>query len=432
MVLLPGFINIIIIIIIMSQAVVVDRKWILLVQKLCQIVGVVEIKGSTYLRPRALKQHAYAVLQLARRAYRLLEQDRELTQWRDSQTLRSVVLPPRWDKPVRHSSGEATLEAPARAVAKFIFAKSGYALSSAVLVEGEYAYRLDASLFDANGDDGADDDNDVMLAESEDDSLKQCTPSPIVVGPYALNQFYVKDNAIGMEELPDDSFHSIITSTNFNKAGLHRTMTGKAPSSAPLSTKGSWHHVIPFDTCDDDIDEAVYQAQQVSFLKQCRRTLKSGGILFYHHCDRVVENTAHNVEHLFAQAGLNLFRRIFWFQGTSVQQNLNGPTPVVEIIYLLTRDNKTAPRYFKNAVPKQFRSTHWHINKVRSSSHPCVFPPLLVEMCIRLNTKEGDLVLDPHAGSGTVLLTAHNLNRQYLGFDISENYQRAFLKDMDA
>ena len=54
--------------------------------------------------------------------------------------------------------------------------------------------------------------------------------------------------------------------------------------------------------------------------------------------------------------------------------------------------------------------------------HPAIFPELLAERCIRLGSKEGDLVLDPFAGSGTTGLVARQLGRNSVLMDISEEY----------
>lgn len=55
-------------------------------------------------------------------------------------------------------------------------------------------------------------------------------------------------------------------------------------------------------------------------------------------------------------------------------------------------------------------------------THPAVFPEHLAEDQIRTWTNPGDLILDPLAGSGTSLYTAHLLDRAYVGIEISPAY----------
>jgi len=57
-----------------------------------------------------------------------------------------------------------------------------------------------------------------------------------------------------------------------------------------------------------------------------------------------------------------------------------------------------------------------------SGFHPTQKPVLLMQALIELTTKEGQLVLDPFCGSGATLVAAKNLNRSFLGFDISSEY----------
>lgn len=52
--------------------------------------------------------------------------------------------------------------------------------------------------------------------------------------------------------------------------------------------------------------------------------------------------------------------------------------------------------------------------------YPTQKPVLLLERIIELVTDEGDVVLDPFCGSGTTLVAAKLLNREYIGIDISE------------
>jgi site-specific DNA-methyltransferase (cytosine-N4-specific) len=54
--------------------------------------------------------------------------------------------------------------------------------------------------------------------------------------------------------------------------------------------------------------------------------------------------------------------------------------------------------------------------------HPARFPPALPEFFIKLLTDEGDIVIDPFAGSNTTGMVAERLQRRWLAFDNVENY----------
>ena len=60
-------------------------------------------------------------------------------------------------------------------------------------------------------------------------------------------------------------------------------------------------------------------------------------------------------------------------------------------------------------------------NKFRDE-HPCQLPIHLLERIILMSTDEGDIVLDPFNGTGTTALAAKRLGRQYIGFDLDEQY----------
>lgn len=54
--------------------------------------------------------------------------------------------------------------------------------------------------------------------------------------------------------------------------------------------------------------------------------------------------------------------------------------------------------------------------------HPTQKPIALCEYLIKTYTNEGDLILDNCAGSGSTLVAAKNLNRQYIGIEKEEKY----------
>jgi site-specific DNA-methyltransferase (adenine-specific) len=80
--------------------------------------------------------------------------------------------------------------------------------------------------------------------------------------------------------------------------------------------------------------------------------------------------------------------------------------------------------------PMKVRENIWHysVGYLKSTKdrmafeHPAIFPEQLAEDHIRSWTKEGDLVLDPFMGSGTTAKVAQQLNRDYVGFEISPHY----------
>lgn len=58
----------------------------------------------------------------------------------------------------------------------------------------------------------------------------------------------------------------------------------------------------------------------------------------------------------------------------------------------------------------------------RVKGHPATFPEKLAEDHILSWSNEGDVVLDPFSGSGTTLKMAKLNNRNYIGFEISDEY----------
>jgi site-specific DNA-methyltransferase (adenine-specific) len=54
--------------------------------------------------------------------------------------------------------------------------------------------------------------------------------------------------------------------------------------------------------------------------------------------------------------------------------------------------------------------------------HPCQLPIHLLERIILMSTDENDVVLDPFVGTGTSVIAAKRLGRNYIGIDIDEKY----------
>lgn len=65
-----------------------------------------------------------------------------------------------------------------------------------------------------------------------------------------------------------------------------------------------------------------------------------------------------------------------------------------------------------------------------NKNHSAAFPKELPAWFIKLFTKEGDCVLDPFAGSGTSCVAAYELNRDYIGIELKEDYFRLALANI--
>lgn len=54
--------------------------------------------------------------------------------------------------------------------------------------------------------------------------------------------------------------------------------------------------------------------------------------------------------------------------------------------------------------------------------HPTQKPIKLIEALIELTTQEGQVILDPFCGSGSTLVAAKKLNREYIGIELSDEF----------
>lgn len=104
--------------------------------------------------------------------------------------------------------------------------------------------------------------------------------------------------------------------------------------------------------------------------------------------------------------------------------------------YNLRRDDKRDP--FKQEKPQKRlnrKDSDYDITKRNKrdvwtipthpykGAHFAAFPLKLVVPCVLAGTREGDVILDPFFGSGTVAEAATLLNRNWLGIDINPDYE---------
>jgi site-specific DNA-methyltransferase (adenine-specific) len=84
----------------------------------------------------------------------------------------------------------------------------------------------------------------------------------------------------------------------------------------------------------------------------------------------------------------------------------------------------------KGALPSTLINISSESKRI-SDNHVAVYPVELVKYFISGSTKESDVVLDPFMGSGTTGVACKSLKRNWIGFDLQEEYVNFALKRIE-
>ena len=106
------------------------------------------------------------------------------------------------------------------------------------------------------------------------------------------------------------------------------------------------------------------------------------------------------------------------------------PWRTYEMVFMFSKSQ----RYFfsRNALEKL--EDVWTIppRPTNTNGHYAAFPEHLVKKCLEIGCPEGGEVLDPFAGSGTVLRVALRSGRPAVGIDLSDHYCERMVADLRA
>ncbi len=100
------------------------------------------------------------------------------------------------------------------------------------------------------------------------------------------------------------------------------------------------------------------------------------------------------------------------------------PTRCHEYLFLFSKSERYAydTTAMRGPNDRNLR-TVWDIHtQPYPEAHFATFPPSLVEPCIALSTRSGDLVLDPFLGSGTTGECAIKMQRRFVGVELNPEY----------
>lgn len=183
--------------------------------------------------------------------------------------------------------------------------------------------------------------------------------------------------------------------------------------------KGEWDRV----SSQDNIN-----AFNRKWLSACRNVLKDDGTIF-------VTGTYHNifsVASCMVELGYKILNIIVW-QKSDAKPTLSRNYFNFTTEYIVwARKNENIPHFFNCKLMEQLNggarmSDVWRIPflsswEMRCGKHPTQKPLRLLYRVILASTREGDIILDPFAGSCTTGIAANLLNRKFIGIDQSLEY----------
>jgi site-specific DNA-methyltransferase (adenine-specific) len=111
-----------------------------------------------------------------------------------------------------------------------------------------------------------------------------------------------------------------------------------------------------------------------------------------------------------------VFRKNFSAQVLKANMKIVGNCEYALVFY---RDK--LPK-FNNHGKMIFNCMDWPRDTTSEKIHPTQKPVELLERLIKIFSDEGDVIIDPCAGSGSTLIAAENVNRKAYGFEIDRDF----------
>lgn len=210
-----------------------------------------------------------------------------------------------------------------------------------------------------------------------------------------------------MKSIPDESVDAVITDPPYN--------ISRENNFSSMDRSG-----IDFGEWDKGFD-------QVSYLKEVFRVLKKGGTA-------VIFNSQQNVGLLndYADEHDLLFKDvIYWVKSNPMPRNRDRRyvTSVENAVTIVKKGkkwifNRQRPTY-ENGLFK------CPIVSPKERIHPTQKPVQLMEDLVRIHSNENDVILDPFLGSGSTGVACVNTNRNFIGYELEEDYFDIATKRID-
>lgn len=234
-----------------------------------------------------------------------------------------------------------------------------------------------------------------------------------------INKIICKECVSGMKELPDDSVEMIVTSPPYN--------VGKDIASGKKSK---------YEGYNDDLSSDEYYKLVKESLEQSLRVCKY--YVFYNF--QILSGNKEVYQKIMWEFRKNIKEYFIWAKSNSQPAICEGVVSSgFEFIICFSKEelstNRRFARHFWSNREKGAKVVSntliYPPNYNKNSEHLACFPEWLPAFFIKNFTQEGDTVLDPFMGLATTAKAAKKAGRNYIGFEISQDYIDKSNKELD-
>ncbi len=226
------------------------------------------------------------------------------------------------------------------------------------------------------------------------------------------DNIYNLDCIKGMKSMKNDSVTISLTSPPYNVG------------SRIISKKGV---LKIYDEYSDDLNVDEYEKFITDVIKELIRVTKY--YVFFNFQILSNNKLAYlNILHKFKK---NIKDIIIWHKhpvAPAVQPTCLSST--FEFVVVFTKEKLAEKRTFERAFFNNRKKGQLNLNVIHGKTerqlykekHLATFPKYFARWFIEKFSTEGDIILDPFNGVGTTVTVAKQLNRKYLGFELSKKY----------
>lgn len=169
-----------------------------------------------------------------------------------------------------------------------------------------------------------------------------------------------------------------------------------------------------------DFGEWDQEFDNRKWLRRSFKILKNGGAL-------IVFNDFKKISLIIEQAttiGFEFKDIIIWKKTNPMPRNIERRyVPSLEVMMWFV---KPKGKWTFNRLDNPYQSSVFEVASESGGGfkriHPTQKPVRLIEKLINIHSNEGDLILDPFMGSSTTAIACLNLKRNFVGFEIDEEY----------